>query len=644
MARWKGWLLPALLAAAQLAYWPFPVLGRADPTRVTAAVAIIAVVCAGLVLRRTRPLIAVAVVAVGLALGVWATPQQEYFFPGDALLVLSVAESIALFHVALRSSRRATLLTVAGLLALQAVLVAGDEPLDLFVSVAFYALVAAGGRVRRRWLDDRDAAAHRLEQAERARVDAAAAEQRRLARELHDVSAHHLTSIVVNASAAQFIGTPQLRAESLEFAARTGRETLTALHQLVDVLPRATEAANLADLADDFRQLGQVVHVEMAGDPPPAQAEALHGIAREALTNTLRYAPGATVRVSQAYDETGATLVVEDDGAAAPVEGLGSGRGLTGMRERAAALGGTVTAGPRTGGGWQVRAVLPAVAAPVRLRVWLRSQVVLDAGLVLLTLLLPLSGVALMVEEDGVAPAAAILLLLAVMLHSAPLLGRRRHPWIMVAAVALTAWLGPLLVATGVAPPAEAWLFLFNFGAEIAAVYAVAAHANRPRFSWIGLVVLLFSASLSFAVLLGVSGGAGGEVYGETPPPQTPGEQAALVVFTAACAWFALAVPMSGAWLAGWAARRRRDRRLENEAGAVALVSADAEQRARDERARVAAGLQASVLAAAVKVTEAADRGDLDGVHDAAKATLAAMRGLLDNLRPAQEVPSSESV
>ncbi|WP_250009245.1 sensor histidine kinase [Actinoplanes sp. M2I2] len=654
MARWKSWILPALLAVAQLAYWPAPVLDRADPTRTAAAVAIIAVVGGGLVLRRRRPVVAVAVVAGGLALGVWATPQQEYFVPGDALLVLSAAESIALFHVALRCSRRTTLLAVAGLLGLQAVLVVGDEPLDLLVSVVFYAVVVAFGRARRRWLDDRAAAAHRLAEAEQARRDAAAAEQRRLARDLHDVTAHHLTSIVVNASAAQFIGRPELRSEALEFAARTGQETLTALRELVAVLPQAPATSDLADLADDFRQLGQVVHVDVSGEPPPAQAEALHGIAREALTNTLRYAPGATVRLSRTYDESGATLVVEDDGAAAPIEGLGSGRGLTGMRERAAAFGGTVTAGPRTEGGWRVRAELPAVAAPARLRVWLRSQVVLDAGLTLLTLLLPLSGMTVLLEESDVSPAAGTLILLAVLAHAAPLLRRRQRPWTVLIAVALTGWLGPLLVAVGIAPAEDAWLFLFSFGADLAAAYAVAAYATRPKLTWIGLVAGLVSASVGLAVLLAVSGTAADEAYVGAPPPGGPAPTVFLMIFTAACAWFALALPFTAAWLAGWATRRRRERRVRTEEGAVAVVSADAWHRARAERARVADGLRASVLTSATRVTEAAQRDDLDGVLDAARAALTAMRGLLDGLRPAQtpgrepapsrEVPSSESV
>ncbi len=630
MARGRDWLLPALLGATQLAYWPGLRLGSADPVRATAGAALVLVVCAALVLRRHRPVVAVAVVGGGLVLGMWMMPGQVYFVPGDALLVVALAEWVALFSVAARCSRRTTLVTVAGLLVLQALLVLDDEPLDLLVSLAAYAVIVAAGRVRRRWLDDRAAAAHRLAEAEEARRDAAAAEQRRLARELHDVTAHHLTSIVVNASAAQFVGKPELQAEALEFAARTGRETLAALHELVAVLPTEPPAASLVDLVDDFRQLGQQVRLEVTGDPPPAaMLEALHGIAREALTNTLRYAPGATVRLHLAYGPEGSSLVVEDDGAASPqATGLGGGRGLIGMRDRAAALGGTVEAGTRAEGGWRVRATLPASAAPTRLRVWLRSQVVLDGGLTLLTLLLPLAGTSALIEENTVAPAAATLVLLAVLAHAVPLLWRRQRPWTALIAVALTVWLGPLLLVTDVLPGDEAWIFVFGWGADLAAVYALAAYGRRPNLTWIGVVAGLASCSFAFGTML-----------------STTSEPVALAVFGAVLGWFLLGLPFAGSWLGGWATRRRRRRRLDREEGAVAVVSAQAERRARDERVRVAAGLRQSVLSAAARVPQAAEAHDLDGVVDSAREALAAMRGMLDELVvERREVPSSPSV
>jgi signal transduction histidine kinase len=311
-------------------------------------------------------------VAAVITLGQVVMPGQDSSTPGDALLVLSGADLIAVFSVAVLCARQTTVLVLVALTLWQAALPAlnggftEDEPFDLLLTFVLYVGVAAGGRVRRRWVADRVGAAHRLAEAEEVRREAAVAERRRLARELHDVTAHHLTSIVVNASAAEFLGDqrPELRAEALDFAARTGRDTLTDLRRLVDVLPAgpvlpAEPAPSPDELADDFRQLGQLVMVETTGDPPPEVAAALHAIAREALTNTLRYAPGGTVRLSQTYGPDGAELVVEDDGAgSAPATGLGGGRGVSGMRERAEALGGSLQAGPG-GRGWLVRAVLP---------------------------------------------------------------------------------------------------------------------------------------------------------------------------------------------------------------------------------------------------------------------------------------------
>jgi len=656
MPRWRTWLPPALLAVAQVVVWPGLAFGRGglDPVRATAGVAVVALIAAALLGRHRRPVVAAAVVAAGGGLAAWVAP-------GDELAVISLADLVALFGVAVRCSRRTTVRVLGGLVLWQAVLLAadagapGDYLAELSISAVVYLLVAASGRVRRRWHADRAAAARRLAAAERARQEAAAAERRRLARELHDVTAHHLTSIVINASAAQLLadGRPELRGEALQFAARTGRETLVALHRLVAILPYGQDPGagpppGLADLADDFRQLGQVITVDIVGTAPAAYAEALHGIAREALTNTLRYAPGGQVRLSVSCGPDGTELVVDDDGtASAAVTGLGGGRGLAGMRERAAALGGTLQAGPRDTGGWRVRAVLPPAASGPSgrarlLRRWLRSERVLDAAVALLALVLPLTGFAVVVEEKRPAPAAATLILLALIAHAVPLLWRRHQPWPALAAVVLTFWLGPLLVVARQVPTDGGWLFLPAVGVDLAAVYAVAAYGARPRLTWIAPLVAPVSAAFALAVLL----------IADPPDGETPGDGAAATALTllvlTVLANAVLALPFGGSWLAGFAARRRRQRRLDREEAAVAAVAAQAEWRARDERARVAAGLSNAVLWHAARIPRQAEEDDLTAVLDSARASLAAMRALLDGLgsRPGTEpeVPSSSSV
>ncbi|BFU44932.1 sensor histidine kinase [Krasilnikovia sp. MM14-A1004] len=671
----KTWLLPAVLCAAQLALWPGRALGSVAAVAVIATVVLVA---AALGLRRTRPVLSVLVVAAGLTLATGVAPaEQQVFFPGDALLVISVADLVALFSVAALRDARIAALVLAGLLVWQSGLtvwqdgLTGDFPLELLSLLVVYGMVATFGRIRGRWIAERAAAARRLAQARQAHRDAADAERRRLARELHDVTAHHLTSIVVNASAARMLDRPELRAEALDFAARTGQDTLAALRRLVAIMPAPPSEAEvvaprLADLADDFRQLGQLVTVEVpAADPPPALAAAVHGITREALTNTLRYAPGGAVRIAVSYGAQRAELVVDDDGGdgTGVAAGLGGGRGLDGMRERARALGGTLDAGPRDGGGWRVRAVFPLAAgtgaaaagtsprsgAPRWRRVRrsvagrLRSQAVFDAGIVVLILLPALSVRFGAADEGGSSRAAETLLLLAMLAHAVPLLWRRARPWWVLAVVVATTWLGPLLAVTSVVSPDDGWLFLFGMGAELAAVYAVAAWGARPGLTWLAPL----GAAASTATALGLLAAMGST---EDPPDGTTG-LAVAVSAVAVTALFALllALPMAACWLAGWAVRRRRSRRHAREEGGVAAAMAQAAMRAHDERARIAAGLRDAVLRHAAEVPMAAERADLDAVVGAARQALTAMRGLLDGLgrgaagQQPEEVTSSQS-
>ncbi|WP_203843454.1 sensor histidine kinase [Winogradskya humida] len=670
MNRWTTWVLPVLLCAGQLALWP----GDDFPS-VTAVAggAVILLIGAALGLRTSRPVEVTVAVVAGISLGTWVAPAgQLVAFPGDALLVISFADQVALFSVAALRSYRATVLTLVGLVLWQVPLtvardgVTGDLLPDLIFAAVLYVVVAAFGRRRAHWRADRSEAARRLAEATRAERDAADAERRRLARELHDVTAHHLTSIVVNASAAQMLAAkrPELHEEALDYATRTGRETLAALRELVAIMPWDAEPSPetvpaLGDLADDFRQLGQVITVTApAGPLPPALAAAVHGIAREALTNTLRYAPGAKVDILLRHTGDHTELVIDDAGsvAAPAAAGLGGGRGTDGMRDRAVALGGTLVSGPRdNGGGWRVQATFPHLDAaspqfaaafplggaargrPFGVRVRgivgaalrrVRSDTLIDGALMAGALILPVLSLILGVEEDGITPAAATLILLALLSHALPLFWRRGHPWWALAAVALTAWTAPLLLATGGAPAVSASIFLVTIGADLVAVYSVAARGARPGLTWLAPIAATASWSLSLAVMV-------------LTTPQDPPREAlptgavlttASIAVVAVLAAVALTLPMTASWLTGWAIRRRRTRRLDHEHHGVATALAQATARTHEERTRVATGLRDAVLHHAAEVPAAAEAGDLPRVLTAARQALTAMRALLDGL------------
>ncbi|HWS37115.1 MAG TPA: histidine kinase, partial [Actinoplanes sp.] len=497
----------------------------------------------------------------------------------------------------------------------------GELPLTALMITVVVALVVALGRRRARWNAARADAARRLAAAQRTERQAADAERRRLARELHDVTAHHLTSIVVNSSAAEMLGDqrPDLKAEALDFAARTGRETLDALQRLVAVMPvtgGADDEPELGDLAEGFRALGQRITVELpAGEPPPELAAAVYGIAREALTNTLRYAPGGTVLIR--WD--GAELLVEDDGGEAPAgtAGLGGGRGITGMRERAETVGGTCEAGPRDGGGWRVRARLTGAGGTARHTYgWLRSSVVIDAALVAMVIVVQLLGVGIAAEE-GPAAAVVVPVVLAQIVHALPLALRRRSPWGVFAATVLTGLLFPALVHLGVVPPAFGYMFLFGCAAELAAVYTVAARGAGPTVTWLTVPAVALPWGLAMVLLVAAD---------TTGSPMQHGVAIFLVPFLGVL----VAVPAAICWGLGHAARRRRDRRFAREEGGVAAALHQAAYRAMVERHRIAVGLHTDVLWFAAGVPGAADRGDISGVLSAAREALTAMRSLLD--------------
>ena len=591
MTRIPSLLLPFVLAVAQLAAWPGlplitgePLAAPAVATGVTATV----VVAVALLWRRKAPLATAGIVVAALTAGTFGAPT-------DALLVVSLADLIALYSVAVLCSPRVTLGVAAGTVLWQCALLAAtagteDLPLEVAIAVVVYGSVVAFGRVRHRWHTERRTAAARLAEAEDRRARAADTERHRLARELHDVTAHHLTSIVVIASAAQRLGgsRPDLVADARAFAARTGRDTLTALHRLVALLRLPDErpgpvAARLAELAEAFRLLGQQVSLRTEpGDLPAATTEAVCGITREALTNTLRYAPAGGVRIRLVPAPGGLELTVDDDGARAEeagmtgtgsgrdIAGMGSGRGVAGMRERATALGGSLSAGPRPGGGWRVRAVLPPASIPPpagpRPRRWRPgSEHVIDVVLLLLALFPPIGGLLIEEEDAGPASTSIPLLVLVASAHAIPLLWRRTRPWQALGAVAATAWIVPALIAAGVVAPARGWVLLAGLGAEMVAVYSVARYGRRNELTALAIPLALSSAVLATGVTMALDPPAGEEF------PFVAG-----VLGMSAVLGCPLGLPVVGSWLTGFLVRRRHTGIKAREHDAVAAATARA--------------------------------------------------------------------
>ncbi|WP_327321878.1 sensor histidine kinase [Streptomyces sp. NBC_01210] len=213
----------------------------------------------------------------------------------------------------------------------------------------------------------------------RERIERAAAEKRRadeerlrIARELHDVLAHSISVINVQAGVglALLDTNPEQARTALTTIKAASKEALGEVRQVLDTLrtpgdaPRAPAPGldRLPELVEQAASAGLSVEVETDGDRtalPPGTDLAAFRIVQEALTNVVRHSGSRTARVRIGYAPGRLDLRIDDEGPATGSDAGGSGNGLVGMRERAATLGGTIDAGPRPGGGFRVRAELP---------------------------------------------------------------------------------------------------------------------------------------------------------------------------------------------------------------------------------------------------------------------------------------------
>ncbi|HEX8004978.1 MAG TPA: histidine kinase [Trebonia sp.] len=231
-----------------------------------------------------------------------------------------------------------------------------------------------------RGLEERAA---RLERERDAQVQiAAAAERARIARELHDVVAHNVSVMVVQADGAGYAldSSPELARMALEAISSTGRQALAEMRSLLGVLRSAGDdpaeltpqpgVEQLAGLLEQARAAGLPVSFAVEGVPHPllpGAALTAYRIVQESLTNARKHGgPTVTATVTLRFCEDQLMIKVSDDGRKSAAAALADGRGhgLIGMHERVEAYGGTVSAGPRPGGGWRVTATLPLAAQP----------------------------------------------------------------------------------------------------------------------------------------------------------------------------------------------------------------------------------------------------------------------------------------
>jgi signal transduction histidine kinase len=325
-----------------------------------------------LLLRNRRPVVSVfGVCAVALL----------YFGAGYPYGPIVITVAVGAFAAVVSGRRRAAWWALGGLWVgyvllahwLYAYLPPADDEAapwgqELAIAAWVVAILAASELVRVRREAWARAGAERAV-AKRRRADE---ERLRIARELHDVLAHSISVINVQAGVglALLDSDPEQARSALTTIKAASKEALGEVRQVLDTLrtpgdaPRAPAPGldRLPELVEQAASTGLRVEVETEGDRaalPPGTALAAFRIVQEALTNVVRHSGSRTARVRISYAPGRLGLRIDDEGPATGSDAGGSGSGLVGMRERAAALGGTIEAGPRPDGGFRVRADLP---------------------------------------------------------------------------------------------------------------------------------------------------------------------------------------------------------------------------------------------------------------------------------------------
>jgi signal transduction histidine kinase len=359
----------ALIVLGQIELW----VGDAIPGPKAVSVPLTLLITSSVAYRRPRPLLAgtVAMLSNTALIIVAANPGT------------SVAHAIAwfcgLYAIAVWTDTRGFLIGIGVLVAGNASTLIGDtsgiQDTWLFTIIPIVAMLLVRRAVRDRQVraDTLAARAELLEREQQLRAQEAVVEERaRIARELHDLVAHNVSVMVIQAGAERHAlpAEQQSTREALGSIEQAGRQALADARRLLGMLRRDGDREELepqpglgevAGLIEQVQRAGLQVSLEVEGEPRALDAGrdlCAYRIVQEGLTNALKHAGRSRAEVRLAYRPESLAVQIRDDGAG-EAQLDGSGQGLIGMRERVALYGGELHAGPRDGGGFEIRAVLP---------------------------------------------------------------------------------------------------------------------------------------------------------------------------------------------------------------------------------------------------------------------------------------------
>ena len=663
--RWRRRLLIAGDAALALALAALAVASPApgDGPRIGAAgIALALLQTLPLAFRRWCPVCVLAMV-VAATLGTAIAATRGTAIAGDAHVAGPVCVLVALYSVAVRCRRRTAAwagIAAGAVLAWPLWLDSNGNTLGVVLILSFL----AAGWLSGAYLGElRARAAHSRREQELETGRAVAEEQARVGRELHDVIAHTLSVIIIQAGAAEdvFGTSPQAARQALGSIGAAGRQALAELRRvLAAVRPQPGQEedgwapppglSGLGELLDRVRAAGLHVTARIDGAPadlPAGLDLAAYRIVQEALTNTLKHARAQAAEVTVRYRPAGLVLEVLDDGQpAAPAgpRGPAPGRGLIGIRERAALHGGTCAAGPQPGGGFGVRVSLPldavgragtvasgTAAMPPGETVAIketamsrtarpdsrsgprRRRRLLIAGDAALALVLAAGAVAVAAAVPSQAEPGRAAGIAVALLQTLPLAFRRWRPlWVLAVVVAAT-------LAAEIAREGNG---LFGLATAVA-LYSVAAYCPRRQAAWAGIAT---GAVLAWP-LVRDGGGPGG-----LQALEQVGQDAVISLGFPALAW------LSGAYvseLRARAARSRREQELET-GRAVAEEQARVGRELHDVIAHTLSVIiiQAGAAEDVFGTSPQAARQALGSIGAAGRQALAELRRVLAAVRP----------